>query len=144
MYLDKTEKASILNKTLYCYCIDNQGSLLRRYNPELLSNSERINTTIESYLRKWFADNDQFQKLINKEYYDYENVMRNTFSKDNHIGYLEKLKYNRSILKSEKFQSVFKETNIRINTVFRFAYQLHSYLIIRLCIRIASIIKRDK
>lgn len=142
-YIDKIDKICVLNKPSYHYVTDNQQSLLRRYNPELLANSCRINSAIHHYLVKWGAKENQIQLLINKEYYDYENVMRNTFSIDNPLGLREKLRYNNNILKSKAFQTILKKTNVKINTIYYFAYKVRSYLIIQLYSTMVSKVKKE-
>ena len=142
-YLNRIENICVLNEPLYHYVTDNQQSLLRRYNPELLANLSRINSAIHYYLVKWGAKENQIQLLINKEYYDYENVMRNTFSGDNPLGLREKLRYNNNILKSEAFQTILKKTNIKINNIYHFAYKVRSYWIILLYSTMVSVVKKE-
>ncbi len=127
-YLDKTNgKIIIINQTDYYYFINNNNSLGRKYYSNLFDIYKKINSVMEYYIIKWKCDNNQITKYYNFCFFKYENVLKNTFNIENNMSKKDKYKYNDYLLKSKEIQTAYKNCNVKILFLYRFAYRLKCF-----------------
>lgn len=140
-YCDFAKEIAMINKPLYFYNTENEASLMNVYRADLLSLKKTIIKELSFFIKKWNVESEQKKKFENYVYYSYESVLFNTFSENNKDSFLNKLKYNRDILKSDEFSKVLREFNGNLNFVYRLGYLLHSYLLIYLFDKFASVVR---
>lgn len=140
-YCDFAKEIAMINKPLYFYNTENEASLMNVYREDLISLKKTIIKELTFYIEKWNVDKQQKIKFDNYVYYSYESVLFNTFSKRNKDRFLKKLKYNRSILKSDDFKHALNKFNGHLNFIYRLAYAVNSYLPIYLLDKFAKVIK---
>ena len=128
-YMDKADSNDILiiNKPLVYYKSDNENSLDNKYYKDLLQIYNKINSKLKDYLLKWSVDNSEIKKYYNSVYFLYERIFRNTMRKENSDSFRKKIKYNNSIIKSEKFYSCIKSMQYNLPVTFKIAYKIKSY-----------------
>ena len=120
-YFDNTNgEIIVINSPLYCY-VNNTGSLDNRYYSDLFEIYKRLNNELLFFITKWDCDNEQLRFYYNSCFYCYEKVLRNTFL--GRMNVFRKLKYNRSVLKSEEFRSVFSKCDCYINPIYKICYR---------------------
>ena len=130
-YLDKTNGSiAILNKMLYSYMKMPEGTLSSKYYPDLEEIYRQIHSAMGDCVNRWGCDETQKAKLYNAMFYNFENIMRNTFHPQSKIDH--KYHYNRQIMKSTEFQSILKKTDCFIHPLYRVGYRLSSYRLIGL------------
>ena len=129
-YIDKTNGRIIVNNvSLYNYVKTSDDSLSTKYYPDLFDIYKHNNNIMWDYILRWGCDDEQKQMFDNSCFYLYERVLGNTYHK--HSTCKHKIRYNTAILKSDEFSKALKKSNCYINPLYRFAYQHHSYLMIR-------------
>lgn len=129
-YLDNTNKRIIVcNEALYNYVRVNDESLSQKYREDLFNIYRYLYKNIELYLKKWNCDDSQMRKYYNSSFYAYENSLRNTYHKSSTVEH--KLSQNRRIMQSDEFVNALKKSDCYIHPLYRFAYQHHSYLMVR-------------
>lgn len=120
-YLDCTNgRILVVNQCLYNYYQNNQYSLTKTYHKDMFGDYKRINGVLFLLLKKWNCDNTQFVKFYTSCFYIYEFVLRNTFNPNSNQK--NKLRYNRTIMKSEEFKSALMNSDCYINPFYRFGY----------------------
>lgn len=117
-----------INKPLYNYCVDDENSLVNKYREDLFDTNARLNDILFAYVQKWDLQNNQIEYFINSCFYRMENVLFNTFRKENKISIAKKLKYNREVLKSEEFQKWYSDFTGHLNFFYKLSYKLKTYL----------------
>ena len=126
-YLDAVEDTRILiiNETTYNYVRNDKDSLDHKYRHDLLQIYSKIDGIFEQYLNKWgIEDLDTF---VNSCYFHYENILKNTFHRDNKESFIKKIKFNNKILKSDKYRAINKSRTCSINKLYDRAYQSENY-----------------
>lgn len=142
-YLDHTNgEIAIISNTLYYYFVDNENSLSNKYYSDMFSIYKRLNKMMYEYLIKWGCNINQITKLYNASFFKYEEVLRNTFNKNNLKSKKEKFKYNNSIIKSIEFQEAYKKGNFSLNMLYRLAYATKNYRFILIVEKFFKMIKR--
>lgn len=126
-YLNFINNIAVINKQLYNYRIDNENSLLRKYRKDLLDNTIKMNSYIYDIIKTWNLDEDKLKMFYNSVYWGFDNVLVNTFSKNNTDSFKDKIKCNRKILKSREFKMSVKAYSGHINFVNKLVYSLHCY-----------------
>ena len=129
-YLDAIGEVPIgvINKTNYVYRDSDQGSLNRKYRPDLMQIYETIDSALEHYLSKWGAsDRASEGEYFASVFYRYVSVLKNTFHKQNTMSRREKLEYNNSILAQESFKNALKNGAVAITPAIRRAYGSGDY-----------------
>lgn len=121
------ENFAVINKPLYFYYSNNTQSLLNKYRDDLFKVNKKLNRYLFDEVKKWDISEEHLQLFYNGCYYRMENVLFNTFRKENHLSNKERIKYNSKVIKSEEFQFWFKKNTNRINPIFRFSYLIKSY-----------------
>lgn len=129
-YLDNTNKRIIVcNETLYNYVRVNDESLSQKYREDLFDIYRYLYKNIELYLKKWNCDDSQMRKYYNSIFYAYEDSLRNTYHKNSTVEH--KLSQNRKIMQSDEFVNALRKSDCFIHPLYRFAYQHHSYMMVR-------------
>lgn len=120
---------AIVNKPLYNYIRTEKESLDNRFYRNLNEIYNRIFEQLSYYADKWEISKADYQFIINARFYAFENVLKNTFHPKSDIQ--NKFRYNSDVLKSQEFMEVLEKTDCYIHPLYRFAYQHHSYLMVR-------------
>lgn len=119
----------IVNKPLYNYIRTEKESLDNKFYRNLNDIYNRIFERLFYYGDKWEISKADYQLIINARFYAFENVLRNTFHPKSDIQ--NKYQYNSDVLKSQEFMEVLEKADCHIHPLYRFAYQHHSYLMVR-------------
>ena len=132
-YMDKcSTRVIFLNETLYNYFIDTAGSLNKKYRPDLYDTFVIISDKMGYYFRRWSLDREQMEKYYNAVFSMMVNSMRNTFRLANTASYREKILFNNGILRSERFKEAVKCSKGVVHPIYKVAYSLNDYRVIRL------------
>lgn len=142
MYTDYITSICVLNRTLYIYNIDNSDSLLRKYRKDLLTDVQKLDRHLSSYLEKWNVDNYSLNSYINDCYYQYENILYNTFSAENEDSFLVKIKFNNAVIRSKEFQNIYSSFSVKIKLFQRVAYSVKNYFPIYLYSVLRNVLKK--
>ena len=67
--------------------------------------------------------------------------MRNTFHKENKEFFINKIKYNNKILKSEDFKEIYSNRTCYLNKYYDRAYRSGNYILVRILDYIVKIRK---
>jgi len=142
-YLDRCASPEIvfLNKCLYGYYCFSSESLNRKYRADLKEIYEELNVKTLGYLEKWDVSKDQMVKQYNCMYYRMDSVLRNTFREENRLSRVQKYKINNAILRGTEFQTILRMANCRIHPLYRLAYILRSYRVVRMVDFLAKVVK---
>lgn len=143
LYTDYVNGVYVINQYLYSYYIDNTNSLLRKYRKDLLCDYEKMNQYLVGCLEKWKISDESWMLYYRGRYYQYENVLFNTFSKENTDTFFCKLNYNNSILKKAEFQKCLCTVYGELNCIFRFAYRIKNYIPILIFLSVRRALKND-
>ena len=119
----------IVNKPLYNYIRTEKESLDNRFYRNLNEIYNRIFEQLSYYADKWEISKADYQFIISARFYAFENVLRNTFHPKSDIQ--NKYQYNSDVLKSQEFMEVLEKSDCFIHPLYRFAYQHHSYMMVR-------------
>ena len=94
----------VINKPLYYYfnSVDS-GSLLNKYRDDLFEINVSLNNYLYQEIVKWNLSEEHLQMFFNSCYYRMENVLFNTFRKENKVSVKKKIEYNSSVLKTSEF-----------------------------------------
>ncbi len=143
-YLDQIidEKYAIINKPLYNYYINNNYSLLKKYRPDLFETNVFLNEELDKFLSSWDIDNETRVYLRSSFYYRMENVLFNTFNAENSQSLAQKLKYNRSVIKSNEFKKYLSSFTGNLNLLFKLSYKLNTFFFIWLVRQLRGETKR--
>ena len=129
-YLDALDYTSIgvVNKVNYIYRNEDPNSLYRKYRQDLLTIYEMVNRALAEYLEKWdIIDESSRKKYYATAFCNYENVLDNTFHKQNPMSLREKINYNNTIMKSEDFRNILQKIAATLLPAQRKAYQSGDY-----------------
>lgn len=130
-YLDHTDgRILILNKPLYFYVTDSQGSLTKKFHEDLFEKYKCLHAAMLEYLSRWNCDSKQLESFYESCFYIYDYVLRNTFKKDSSIK--KKYQYNRQILKSDEFKDTMRNGNFYINPVMRLVLRYNFSMLYKL------------
>ena len=121
------KKFLVINSTLYNYYSNNSDSLLNKYRSDLFEVNVKLNNYLHEEIAKWNLSDEQCQLFYNSCYYLMENVLFNTFRKENQLSTKERIKYNSTVIQSDDFQYWYKKSTNKINPVFRFSYIIKSF-----------------
>lgn len=140
-YMDMIEnkKVLIINKVTYNYVISDKDSLDHKYRKDLLNIYIQNDKTFAKYLTKW--EIEDWDIFINSCFYHYVNAMRNTFHKENKEFFINKIKYNNKILKSEDFKEIYSNRTCYLNKYYDRAYRSGNYIFVRILDYIVKIRK---
>lgn len=131
-YLDCTNGKIVINPTpLYHYSTTNENSLDRKYREDLLDVFKTIDEALLKYLHKWNVDEKQLKLYYNSVFFHYEKVLYNTYRPESKLSKREKITFNSSIIKSKQFQSALQLSDCYINPLYKIAYKLRSWTMIR-------------
>lgn len=127
-YLDCTNgNILVINRFVYNYVQLSDDSLSKKYYPDMLEIYKKLNRTMWYYINKWNCSEEQIKKYYNACFYEYEVVLRNTFSEKNVLNKKNKYRINNSILRSNEFKKTFSKINCFIHPLYRFAYKSCKY-----------------
>lgn len=143
-YLDLVSDTTIIvvNKPLYNYVCVNNNSLDHKYREDLLQLYQSNNAIISEYLEKWKVDNKQWEIFWNSIFYKYERIMRNTMSIENRKSFLNKIKYNDAVLRSDDFHNVYRLFSDHMHFLYRLAYGTKRYFFVYLVEKIIHLKNR--
>ncbi len=117
----------VINKPLYFYFSNNANSLLNKYREDLFDTNVSLNKYLSKEVKKWNLSDYNNQLFFNSCYYRMENVLFNTFRKENNLSNKERINYNSEVIKSYEFQYWVKKSSININPIFKIAYRIKSF-----------------
>lgn len=119
-----SEEFAVINKPLYFYYSNNKQSLLNKYREDLFEVNKKLNRYLYEEVKKWNLSEEQIQLFYNGCYFRIENVLFNTFRKENPLSKKEKMEYNNKVIKSDEFQYWYKKNTNRINPFVKFSYMI--------------------
>ncbi len=122
---------AICNKPLYIYTKAENDSLDSKYRADLFEIYNLVNSRILEYLLKWNLPSDQMPKYYSSVFYSLERVLRNTYKPESQMTAKEKRVYNNSVIHSEMFQETLKKSDCNIHPLYRFAYYIGSWGLVR-------------
>lgn len=128
----------IVNKPVYNYVINHNNSLDNKYCSNLLQSCEKTNNIIKNYMVKWKIDSSQEYKYYNMCFNKYERILDNTFKKGNLQSKKEKVQFNNSVIKSEKFKQALENRTRFVHPLLIKAYKTGNY---KNVLRIKKLIK---
>lgn len=145
-YLDKTNgKIAVVNKPLYNYIRNGKESLDNKYYPNLLEIYSRITSVMLNYAKKWALSESEVGKIYSASFYQFEKVLKNTFSKNNTDSFLKKIRYNNEILRSNEFRQAINKMDGYIHPLYKTAYKSKNYFLV-ICVdkfvKIANVIRK--
>lgn len=117
----------IVNKPVYNYVINHNNSLDNKYCSNLLQSCEKTNNIIKNYMVKWKIDSSQEYKYYNMCFNKYERILDNTFKKGNLKSKKEKVQFNNSVIKSEKFKQALENRTRFVHPLLIKAYKTGNY-----------------
>lgn len=117
----------IVNKPVYNYVINHNNSLDNKYCSNLLQSCEKTNNIIKNYMVKWKIDSSQEYKYYNMCFNKYERILDNTFKKGNLQSKKEKVQFNNSVIKSEKFKQALENRTRFVHPLLIKAYKTGNY-----------------
>lgn len=117
----------IVNKPVYNYVINYNNSLDNKYCSNLLQSCEKTNNIIKNYMVKWKIDSSQEYKYYNMCFNKYERILDNTFKKGNLQSKKEKVQFNNSVIKSEKFKQALENRTRFVHPLLIKAYKTGNY-----------------
>ena len=120
-------KFLVINKLLYNYFSNSSDSLLNKYRSDLFEISVKLNDYLSQEVYKWDVSDEQLRMFHNACYYRMENVLFNTFRKENKQSDKEKLRYNNTVMKSKSFRYWLKKFSGKLNPIFRLGYSLKKF-----------------
>ena len=132
-YLDAVPDTSIkvIAKPLYNYVQRSSESLDSKYRPDMLEIYRKLNSTCESYLKKWQISEGQLQKFYNSRYYSFDKVMRNNMKAPGRSRGAC-IRQNNKLIKSREFQEIYQKTDCYLNPSYRMAYKTGNFRMILL------------
>ncbi len=146
-YLDTVPSIDIcvINKANYIYLDSDSDSLNHKYRKDLKEIYENLLDTIRQYMDKWgLADFHLVSEYYSIVYYKYVEVLNNTFHSQNRISYIDKLRFNNAILRSERFVDALSLMSIIIPNRLKRAYETKNYFWVRVYERVIKIYGRTK
>ena len=90
---------------------------------------------------KWVVSDECRRLYYQQRYYQYEDVLFNTFSDENKATFTNKIKNNNEILRSGDFKESVKKFDMQLNPIIKLSYRLQNYLPIYFYSRIRKVIK---
>lgn len=129
-YLDNHNNDNILfiNQMPYCYNRKNDNTLDTKYYSNLFDIYMYNNELYKKYLTKWKVDEAQWNLFYNSIFYNYERIFRNTFRKENQLSFIDKLKYNSNIMRTEEYKNVLRKFTSYIHPIYKKAYSKNTYI----------------
>lgn len=132
-YLDVCNpKIVVSSKPLYLYTKFDDHSLDSKYRENLLDIYLLLSQRMITYLRKWQVSDGQLAKYYSSVFYMLERVLNNTYRPECQWEKARKRKYNRSIIRSELFQTALRQSECYIHPLYRCAYTIGSWNLIML------------
>lgn len=117
-----SEKFAVINKPLYYYYSNNNQSLLNKFRDDLFEVNKKLNRYLYEEVKKWNLSEKHLQLFYNGCYFRMENVLFNTFRKENPLSNKERIEYNSKVIKTTEFQYWYKKNTNRINPFVKFSY----------------------
>lgn len=141
-YMDTVSSTNIciINKTNYIYQDSNSDSLNHKFRKNLKEINDNLLDAILHYMAKWgLTDSYSNGEYYSTVYHKCVEVLNNTFHPNNTMSYSEKIRFNNTILRSERFVNALSKMSITIPNRLRKAYQSKNYFWVRVYERIVSI-----
>lgn len=140
-YLDTIDRTNIVvvNCPLYNYMRISEQSLDNKYRNDLLSISQKLDSTMQDYLDKWGVSKNQQQIFFDAKFHNMERILDNTFHINNKMSIIEKLKYNNKIIKSQEFQKRLTMRKCYINPLVLWGYKQKNYYFVYLIQKLSKI-----
>ncbi len=141
-YFDYMESKTIcvINAANYIYLDYDSDSLNHKYRKDLKEIYDNLLDAVWKYTNKWgLTDPDSVVEYNNTVYYKSVEVLNNTFHPQNTMSYSEKIRFNNTILQSERFVNALSKMSITIPNRLRKAYQSKNYYWVRVYERIVSV-----
>lgn len=112
-YIRNVENIIVINKQLYNYTIRDRESLDNKYYKDLFEIYNRLYILIYKYMEEFNVDLKAEEKSFYKSYlYMLLRVLKNTLSKKNKNSFIEKMKYNSKLLKSDEFKECINKADL--------------------------------
>ncbi len=130
-YLDAIGCAPIfvINKTNYLYRDENEQSMNRRYRADLQTILARIDLSVANYMKKWEITDQRSLQIYYKMIFSHSmRIMENTFHADSVAPMKEKIDYNNTILRSERFREALDKSQVVIPLAQRRALESGNYI----------------
>lgn len=144
-YLDCTNgKIAINPSPLYVYCTNNENSLDRKFRSDLLEIYNRIDSELLDYLVKWNVDSSQMEIYHNSVLFHKIKVLYNTYRSECPLSRIEKLRYNSKLIRSNEFKKALENSTASFHPLYRIAYKIGSWQMIRFLDYLVKIKKRFK
>lgn len=142
-YLDVSRPQIVINNSpMYLYTKAENGTLDSKYRPDLKETYEAINNQLLLYLQRWGVSSTQMTKFYNSVFFAWERVLYNTYRPESTMTSMQKRRFNRQILKSSYFRDNFRKTNCYIHPLYRRAYEMGSWDLVRLLDSLITMKKR--
>lgn len=142
-YLDVSKPQIVMNNSpMYLYTKAENGTLDSKYRPDLKETYETINNQLLLYLQRWGVSSAQMTKFYNSVFFAWERVLYNTYRPESTMTPVQRRRFNREILKSSYFRDNFKKTSCYIHPLYRRAYKMGSWDLVRLLDNLITMKKR--
>lgn len=139
-YLDNCANTKILliNEPLYRYHCGDGASLNTKYRADLLRIYERLSDGMGKYVDKWDLDQSERGRYYSAVYSMLFRAMKNNYNPVNPMRKKDKLAVNNGVLRSKRFRESVEKAADRIHPLYKKAYSIGDYRLVRLVDKLAE------
>lgn len=139
-YLDASGQDIVfINSKLYLYAKPNNNSLDGKYRPNLKDIYKKLEDEMLFHFKKWNVSQAQFSKYYAYVFNNCVKLLYNNYRPECMLSSKEKLKQNKSILKSKRFKEALSKNCGYINPLYKFAYRISSWRLIQILDKLVKV-----
>lgn len=122
----------VLNECKYNYILRDNESLDNKYYKDLFGIYTMLYKSIYDHMIIFKSDiNIYIEKFYNSYFYMLNRVLKNTFHSKSNMNFIQKIKYNSEVMKSEEFKKCLRYSNLdKMSLVYRKLYLRGNYILI--------------
>lgn len=122
----------VLNECKYNYILRDNESLDNKYYKDLFGIYTMLYKSIYDHMIIFKSDISIYiEKFYNSYFYMLNRVLKNTFHSKSNMNFIQKIKYNSEVMKSEEFKKCLRYSNLdKMSLVYRKLYLRGNYILI--------------
>ena len=120
----------VLNECKYNYILRNNESLDNKYYKDLFDIYSMLYEFLYNHMIIFKSDIDIYlEKFYSSYFYMLNRVLKNTFHINANMNFIEKIKYNSKVMKSEEFKKCLRYSNLdKMNIIHKKLYLTGNYI----------------
>lgn len=122
----------VLNECKYNYILRDNESLDNKYYKDLFGIYTMLYKSIYDHMIIFKSDiNIYIEKFYNSYFYMLNRVLKNTFHSKSNMNFIQKIKYNSEVMKSEEFKECLRYSDLdKMSLVYKKLYLRGNYILI--------------